>query len=128
MCAIDDGVPILSDGRQVGAISPASNGARTSAKAGGIITAKTPNFTAVWSRIESHAGEEFTMMRGAPFTYAVKHGAVRPSRANRQIPKSDFEKALALVPLKNTAVVQDLQGPSYIYAILMDERVRAGEW
>jgi len=82
----------------------------------------------VWSRIQSHAGDDFTMVRGEPFTYVVAYGAVRPSRTNRQLPRSDFEKALARVPLKNTGVVQDLQGPSFVYAILMDERVRAGEW
>jgi hypothetical protein len=92
------------------------------------MNAKTPNFEVVWKRIETEAGKDFALMRGAPFTYAVSHGAVHPSRTNHQIPKSHFEKALVLVPLKNTAVVQDLRGPSFIYAILMDERVRAGEW
>ena len=92
------------------------------------MTVKTPNIATVWNRIGTHAGEDFTMVRGAPFTYVVAHGAVRPSRANRQISRSDFEKALARVPLKNAGVVQDLQGPSFVYAILMDERIRAGEW
>jgi hypothetical protein len=87
-----------------------------------------PNFTSVWNRIEAHAGDEFTTVTGKAFTFVVEHGAVRTSRTNRQIPRSDFEKALALVPLENTVVLQDLQGPSYVYAILMDERVRAGEW
>ena len=68
------------------------------------------------------------MVRGAPFTYVVAQGAVRPNRTNRHIPRSHFEKALTLVPLKNTSVVQDLQGPSFVYAILMDDRIRAGEW
>jgi hypothetical protein len=89
---------------------------------------KTLNIATVWNRIGTHAGEDFTMVRGAPFTYVVAHGAVRPSRTNRQISRADFEKALARVPLNSTAIVQDLQGPSFVYAILMDERISAGEW
>jgi hypothetical protein len=88
----------------------------------------TADFAAVWDRIESHAGQEFKTVRGLPFTYTVVHGAVHPSRTNKKIPRADFEKAMACVPLKNTAVIQDLQGPSFIYAILMDERIRAAEW
>ena len=68
------------------------------------------------------------LRRGAPFTYAVTGGSLRPSRTNRVLPRSHFEKALERVPLKDTTVVQDLQGPSFIYAILMDERIRTGEW
>ena len=82
----------------------------------------------VWRRIESSAGEKFKTVTGLPFTYTVAQSVVRPSRTNRQIPRSDFEKALKDVPLKNTTAVQHLQGPSFIYAILMDERIRAGEW
>jgi len=85
-------------------------------------------FVSVWKRIVSQAGEEFRTTKGLPFTYTVAHGAVRPSRTNRNLSRADFEKALARVPLKNTAAVQDLQGPAFIYAIMMDERIRAGEW
>jgi hypothetical protein len=88
-------------------------------------TVMKPTFAEVWHRIESHAGEDFVTKTGLPFTYTVEHGVVRPSRTNRHIPRSDFEKALTLGPLKNVAVVHDLRGPSYIYAILMDERIRA---
>jgi hypothetical protein len=31
-------------------------------------------------------------------------------------------------PLPNTVPVQNLQGPSYLYAILMDSRIRDGDW
>jgi hypothetical protein len=89
---------------------------------------RTPDFAAVWNRIESHSGQEFRTVRGLPFSYTVVHGAVYPSRTKRKIPRSDFEKALVCVPLKNAAVIQDLRGPSFIYAILMDARIRAAEW
>jgi hypothetical protein len=86
------------------------------------------NAAAMWKRIEARAGDEFSTIWGLPFTYTVVHGAVRPNRTNWRIPRADFEAALNLVPLKNTAVVQHLQGPSFVYAILMDDRIRAGEW
>jgi hypothetical protein len=36
--------------------------------------------------------------------------------------------APGLVPLENTVPVQHLRGPSYIYAILMDPRIRQDDW
>ena len=64
------------------------------------MTVTTPDIATVWNRIGTHAGEDFTMVRGAQFTYAVEHGAVNLSRTNQQIAKSEFEKALARVPMK----------------------------
>ena len=39
-----------------------------------------------------------------------------------------MEEAAALVPLANTVPVQHLRAPSYIYAILMDPRIRQSDW
>src|SRR4051794_21835290 len=74
----------------------------------------SPNADVVWRRIEANAGADFKTVTGLPFTYTVAHSAVRPSRTNRQIPRSDFEKAMKDVPPKTTAMVQHLQGPSFI--------------
>jgi hypothetical protein len=68
------------------------------------------------------------MIRGATFHYEVAGGHVLPDRTNQQLPKSHFEKALAFVPLADTTVIQDLRGPSFIYAILMDPRIRQSDW
>ncbi|GAG82416.1 unnamed protein product, partial [marine sediment metagenome] len=32
------------------------------------------------------------------------------------------------IPLSGTTEIQHLQGPSYIYAILMDKRIRKDNW
>lgn len=77
----------------------------------------------VWSRIKAHEGETFRQIRGGEFTYDVDGNHVTLHRTNRKIPMSDFEKALSMYPLRDTTVVQHLQGPSYIYAILMDHRI-----
>jgi hypothetical protein len=87
-----------------------------------------PDITTVWKRIEAHAGEQFHQLRGAAFTYRIKGTSVIPDRTNRQIGRSQFEKALLHVPLENTTPVQRLQGPSYLYAILMDPRIRVSDW
>lgn len=83
----------------------------------------------VWARIKASAGEEFHQIRGKPFTYEVCGAAVVPEGINQNIPRVHFEKALELLPLENTVPVQHLRGPSYIYAILMDRRIRGSdEW
>jgi hypothetical protein len=86
------------------------------------------SFDVIWLRIEACAGEKFVQIRGGEFTYMVAGGHVIPDRTKQQIPKSNFEKASAFLPLENTVRVQDLRGPSYIYAILMDERISQGDW
>jgi hypothetical protein len=90
--------------------------------------AKTRNISPVWERIERHAGEVFRQIRGAEFRYVVADGHLIPDRTRQQIPRSHFEKALTFVPFSTTKEIQHLRGPSYIFAVLMDPRIRAGEW
>lgn len=83
----------------------------------------------VWARIKASAGEEFRQIRDKAFTYEVHGSAVIPERIDQNIPRAHFEEALQLLPLENTVPVQHLRGPSYIYAILMDHRIRrSDEW
>lgn len=82
----------------------------------------------VWSRIESNAGEEFRQIRGGAFRYEVFGGYLRPDTTNYNLPRSDVEKALELMPVQNTVPLQHLRGPSYLYAILMDPRIRKRDW
>jgi hypothetical protein len=77
----------------------------------------------VWTRINSHAGETFRQVRGGEFRYRVEGDCVIPNRTNRQLPKSHFEKALRRMPVTGPGELQDLQGPSYLYAILTDPRI-----
>ena len=87
-----------------------------------------PTISEVWARIEAHAGEVFLQKRGKPFTYAVSAGCVRPDRTNRLLPRTDFAAALELVPTHTTVPFQHLQGPSYVWAILHDRRIRQSDW
>ena len=82
----------------------------------------------VWRRIERHAGEAFRQKSGGEFRYEIHGNGLVPDRTNRRISRGDFEKALQLVPFESTTVLQHLQGPSYIYAVLMDARIRLDDW
>ncbi len=86
------------------------------------------SFEDVWKRIISLEGESFYQIRGNEFKYSISKGSVIPDRTRQKIPKSNFKKAYDLVPLENTVRLQCFRGPSYIYAILIDERVRNGDW
>jgi hypothetical protein len=82
----------------------------------------------VWKRIKEYEGEIFKQIRGGEFTYNVKGNVLELSRTNRSISKTVIEEALKYVPLENTVLVQNLQAPSYLYAILMDKRIRVDNW
>jgi hypothetical protein len=86
------------------------------------------SFEVVWARIEASQGQTFRQLRGGEFTYEVESGCVAPDRTNRLIPRAHFERAWEMAPLENTVPLQSLQGPSYLFAILMDSRINAGEW
>jgi len=77
----------------------------------------------VWRRIVAHQGETFHQKRGKPFTYTVDREHVIPNTTNQQVLRSQFEKALRLMPLAGPGEIQHLRGPSYIYAILTDARI-----
>jgi hypothetical protein len=81
------------------------------------------NFEAVWRRIEAHEDEPFRQCRGGEFTYKVESGCVVPNRTNRRLPRVHFQRAYERAPLSGPGQLQDLQGPSYLYAILTDQRV-----
>jgi hypothetical protein len=85
-------------------------------------------FSKIWERIEGHQGQVFRQIRGGEFVYAIRGGCLVPDRTNRQIPRSHFERAFERVPLQSTVRLQSLQGPSYIYAVIMDPRIRASDW
>ncbi len=87
-----------------------------------------PNVDEVWRRIEAHTGRTFRQIRGGEFTYTATSSYISPDRTHQNIPKAHFEKALAMVPLSDTVPLHDLRGPSYIYAVLMDRRIRGGNW
>lgn len=85
------------------------------------------NFDEIWRRIESLEGETFRQIRGGEFTYEIIGTTLKPDRTNQGLPRSQFEKAFEFMPWEGTKDIQHLRGPSYLYAILMDRRVRKSD-
>ncbi len=84
-----------------------------------------PDIDEVWERIKKHEGDKFHTKTYKPFTYKIRGDMFYPSRTHWQVPKADFGKALELVPFDGPGVVNNLvQGPSYVWAVLHDRRIR----
>lgn len=81
-----------------------------------------------WRRIVRYSGETFHQIRGKPFTFETRGRTIYLHTTNRTISRSTIEEALGHVPLANTVAVQHLSAPSYVYAILMDDRIRLNDW
>ena len=89
------------------------------------------NIETVWGKITNYAGGNATFytITGEPFTYTIEGSVLRVNRANRAISKSNFEKVLSLLPLTGPGQINRIaQGPAYVYAILMDIRIRGQDW
>lgn len=83
----------------------------------------------VWRRLEEHEGREFKTKTGLPFTYELDGDVFRPSRTNYKVAKTDFLKALELVPFDGPGVVNNIvRGPAYVWAVLHDKRIRREDW
>ncbi len=82
----------------------------------------------MWAWIEALAGEPFRQKQGQAFTYELVGAALVPSTTRRLLSRRNFARAFRPLPLTGLGQVQHLQGPSYVYAIRMDERVRQGDW
>ena len=86
------------------------------------------NIDEIWERIVKHMGETFHTKGRLPFTYEVHGNVFHPIRTGgkirRQIPRTDFEKALKLVPFDGPGIVRNIvQGSSYVWAVLHDPRI-----
>jgi hypothetical protein len=87
---------------------------------------------AVWHRIKAHQGEEFKTVRKYPFTYEVEGAGIwffrNGRRINRKLSRSQVDKAIARCPLRSTTEISDLMDFPYLYALLMDARIRGQAW
>jgi len=87
---------------------------------------------AVWRRIALHQGEQFQTVRGLPFTFEMEGAGIwffrDGKRVNRKLTRSQFEVALSRCPLKSTTEIKDLIDYPYLFAVLMDGRIREQAW
>lgn len=68
-------------------------------------------------------GATFTQMRGGEFTYEIRGTTLVPDRTDRHFSYKELQEANSRKPYKGVGDLQDLNGPSYLYAILTDKRV-----
>lgn len=87
----------------------------------------------VWRRIADHQGEEFHTKTGLPFTYEVEgHSGIwfhrEGHRINKRLGRQDVEKAIVKCPLEKVIDIRECFDPAYLFALLMDHRIRGTEW
>lgn len=90
-------------------------------------------FHEVWERIKENAGEEFNTIGGLPFHYIdvdnngltrIKEGC-RDTRLN----KTHFEWYYEHGPVDGPGIINnDVWGPTYVWGIMHDERIREEGW
>ena len=83
------------------------------------------NFEIIWNSILAHSGEVFHTKTGLPFTYNIVDNCVIPDRTNYPLDISNFKKAADLPQMEGPGQISNLvRGPSYVFAILTDERIK----
>ncbi len=89
-----------------------------------------PDIDEVWERIRAHQGETFRIMSGDPLVYRIEGERLHHNRTVSSTSKTAFGNALPHVPCDGpSAFPRDkVWGPSYVWAILHDERIRRDDW
>jgi hypothetical protein len=86
----------------------------------------------IWDRIKSHQGEEFRTAKRLPFTYVVEGTGIwffrDGRRINRKLTRTQVGVAIARCPLATTTEIKDLMDYAYLFALLMDPRIRGQAW
>jgi hypothetical protein len=86
----------------------------------------------IWARIERYQGEEFYTASQLPVTFRVEGNGIwffREGRLiNRKATRTQVEVAISRCPLKTTTEIRDLIDYPYLFAVLMDRRIRGKCW
>ena len=86
----------------------------------------------VWRRIEKHQREEFQTATALPFEYEVEGNGIwfyrEGKRINRKLTRTQVNVAVLRCPLASTTEIKDLIDYSYLFALLMDPRIREKAW
>ena len=86
-----------------------------------------------WKRVVDSTGETFYTVTKLPFTYSVEGNSglwfFRDGRRiNKRLSRGDFDKAVDRCPLQKVTDISDCFDPSYLFALLGDERIRGNDW
>jgi hypothetical protein len=87
---------------------------------------------AVWRNIEKFQREPFHTATRLPFTFEVEGNGIwffrDGKRINRKLTRAQVEVAVSRCPLKSTTEIKDLMDYAYLFALLMDRRIRGDAW
>ncbi|MBS5934153.1 MAG: hypothetical protein KIC94_14935 [Clostridiales bacterium] len=79
----------------------------------------------IWTNILNHQGEEFHTVRGKTCSYKISGNHIVLLNTNRTIPRSNIEQAITVInPTVSKFNSMNLQGSSYIFAIISDSRIQ----
>lgn len=78
----------------------------------------------IWEKVVQHQGEIFQTVTGLEFTYRVSGEKVIHTRSKATLSKRDFETAVIINPQKAFDLHNSVTGPSYVYAIITDDRIK----
>jgi hypothetical protein len=88
-----------------------------------------PSIDEVWARLKTYETESFVTKRGLPFKYTISGAVFHPNRTTYNISRGEFGKALALAPFDGPGVISKIvRGPTYVWAVLHDARIRVQDW
>ena len=83
------------------------------------------NVDYMWENIKRHSGETFKTVTGIPYDFHVDGEYIRLHNTNWSIPKKDVENALLVKePTVSKFKKAGFQGPSYLYGIITDNRIK----
>jgi hypothetical protein len=86
----------------------------------------------VWDRLRRNNGAVFETATGLKFQLLVDGNGLWIFREgqiiNRRLTKKHLDRAIGRCPLHLTTDIRDCLGPSYLFGILMDSRIRNGIW
>ena len=87
---------------------------------------KSNDIDRVWANICKHEGEVFYTVRNKAYTYVVKDNYILIKNDSRKrITKTNFEMALQIQnPTSSKIGNAGIWGPSYIYGIITDSRIK----
>jgi len=91
-------------------------------------------FDQAWTLIEKHVGDEFYTKTGKEFTYEIDGDGIVPSRTYWRIPRADFDLYFSGGPVagpggfRKDETLMKIQGPSYLWAIMHDDRIKRKGW
>lgn len=86
-----------------------------------------------WKRIVAHENKPFQTVTGLSLAYEIEGDSAiwfyrDGKRVNQRLARGEVNEALKRCPLENTAAIKDLRDYPYLFAVLMDPRIRGNDW